>query len=105
LDNGRYLLFVCLVFVIYCFQLTKHSMDWLCMHEESQHEECTLWHAGQTWMPASPPCITVLEKVVNKYALMWAGVIHCLRLARAELAGEKEGFVMRFLHAELFKGP
>jgi hypothetical protein len=101
LDNGRYLLFVCLVFAIYGFQLTKHSMDWLCMHEESQHEECTLWHAGQAWMPASPPCITVLEKVVNKYALVWAGVIH--GLARAELAGENDGFVMRFLHAELFK--
>jgi hypothetical protein len=101
LAKGRYMLPVGLVFAIYGFQLTKHSMEFLCMHEASQHEECVLWHAGQTWLPATPPCITVLEKVVNKYALVWAGIIH--GLARADLAGERDWFVMRILHAELFK--
>jgi hypothetical protein len=101
LANGRHLLLGCLVFAVYCLQLSKHNMEFLCMHEAYQHEECTLWHAGQTWVPASPPCITVFEKVVNKYALVWAGVIH--GLARAELDGKKDGFFMRILHAELFK--
>jgi hypothetical protein len=101
LANGRYLLFPCLVVAIYVFQTTRHSLAFLCMHETSQHEECNLWHAGQVWRAAEPPCITVLEKVVNKYAMVWAGTIHAL--ARAELAGERDGFLTRILHAELFK--
>jgi peptidoglycan/LPS O-acetylase OafA/YrhL len=99
--NGRYMIFFFIVIGIYIFQLTKHNLIFLCMHETSQHEECNLWQAGQKWMPASPPCVTILEKVVNKYALVWAVVIH--GLARAELDGKKDGFISRFLHAEIFQ--
>lgn len=76
--------------VVYNLQETRHGLRWLCLDEMAQHQECALWQVKRERFPMiEPPCITVAEKWLNKYSLIYACVIH--RLARAEL--DKEGSV------------
>ncbi len=88
LANGRYWIPSAIV-ILMCLQRVDHGLDFLCLHEEAQHSGCTVWPAGQAWVENKPPCITVLEKILNKYALIYG-------VARAELEGE-EGWGSRFL--------
>lgn len=97
LANGRYWLPFAVVILFCCFQRLDHGMGFLCLHENAQHQGCTLWLPGQAWVDNSPPCIMVFEKILNKYALVSAAVIY--GVARAEIMGDKEGF----LQAEVFK--
>jgi hypothetical protein len=53
-------------------------------------------------VPHTPPCIPVTDKIPNKYALIWASVIH--GVARTELRNaDASGWVSRLLNADLFK--
>jgi peptidoglycan/LPS O-acetylase OafA/YrhL len=98
LANGRYWIPFAGVIAFYCLQRTDHGLGFLCLHEEAWNfDSCSVWHAGQAWVENKPPCITVLEKVLNKYALVWAALIY--GVARAELVKGEQGF----LQAEVFK--
>ena len=97
LANGRHWIPFAGVVLFYCFQRVDHGLWFLCLHENAQHDGCSIWNAGQAWVENKPPCITVFEKIPNKYALVWAVLIH--GVARAEIAGVKGGF----LQAEVFK--
>jgi hypothetical protein len=90
------------IIVIYNLQETRHGLNWLCLNERIQHEKCTLWSVGQTkFEGVEPPCVTVAEKVLSKYSLIYAGVLH--GLARAELNGDNSVWFMGVLQADLFK--
>jgi hypothetical protein len=100
LENGRYWIPFTGVIAFYCFQRTDHGLGFLCLHEDAWNTgSCSVWHAGQAWVENKPPCITVLEKILNKYALVWAALIY--GVARAELKGE-QGWIACFLQAEVF---
>lgn len=81
---------------MYTLENVNHGMDAICLHENAQHSECAPWHWGQTWLENRPPCITVFEKIFNKYALIWAGLI-------LVVAKEEDGLVTRVLHCDLFQ--
>lgn len=101
LENGRYWIPFTGVIAFYCFQRTDHGLGFLCLHEDAWNTgSCSVWHAGQAWVENKPPCITVLEKILNKYALVWAALIY--GVARAELKGE-QGWIACFLQAEVFR--
>jgi hypothetical protein len=80
-----------------CLERVDHGISFVCLHEAPQHSDCTLWHAGQQWIKSHTPCITTLEKILNKYALLWAGLIY--GVARAESGGAGAPF----LQADVFK--
>jgi peptidoglycan/LPS O-acetylase OafA/YrhL len=97
LADGAYWIWFAMVICTYCLERVDHGISFICLHEEAQHKECTLWHAGQKWVKNRPPCITTMEKILNKYALVWAGLIY--GVARAEI----EGSGLPFLQADIFK--
>lgn len=101
LERGRFWYPVVAVLVVYNLEGLNHGMNWLCLHERSSREDCSLWRYGQEWREASSPCITLMEKIPNKYALVWAGLVH--GVARAELKGETDSWVMRLLMADGFR--
>ncbi len=88
-------------------------MTWLCLHENAAHTRCSVWHWGQHRLEhrdIQTPCITFLEKIVNKYALVWACLIH--GVARDELhhlatlgddPSAPKHWTLRVLHADIFK--
>ena len=100
LANMRFCIPCVLAFILYTVERSDHGMDWLCLHEQSESSDCVIWQKGQPWVSASPPCMTVMEKVGNKYALVWAVVIH--GVSRIELSC-KGGCLIRFLSADIFK--
>jgi hypothetical protein len=102
ISKGWHWILFLLIITFYLIQGTRHTLSFLCLQEESQHTECSLWHAGQTWVPHTPPCLFLMDKIPNKYAFIWASVIY--GIARAELRNENtSGWVSRLLHADLFK--
>ena len=90
-----------IIISIYAIQQTDHGMSFMCLHENAHHSDCSLWRAGQEQIPSSSPCITVLEKIGNKYALVWAAVIH--GIARTELNNDQFNWITRLMHADIFK--
>ena len=93
--------FVC-VLTLYILEKTDHGLSWVCLREHLQHEECTLWHAGQTQFSGiKPPCITLAEKIPNKYALVFAATLY--GLGRAELAEDDTVWFLSILQADIFK--
>jgi peptidoglycan/LPS O-acetylase OafA/YrhL len=101
-SKGRHWIIVISIVTVFLIQGTPHTMDFLCLNEESQHLECTLWHAGQTRVQHKPPCLTVMDKIQNKYALLWAVFIH--GVAKTELRNEgNPGWASRVLRADLFQ--
>jgi peptidoglycan/LPS O-acetylase OafA/YrhL len=91
-----------LVLVLYVLEKTHHGITSLCLRELLQHEECTLWHAGQTQFSGiEPPCITFAEKIPNKYALVFAATLH--GLGSSELADDRSIWFLSILQADIFK--
>jgi hypothetical protein len=102
LINGRYWILLLSVITLYAVERTGHGMDFLCLNEKAENSECTLWLYGQKWLPAKSPCILVIDKIINKFALVYAAVIH--GLARTELnGGIGGGCVTWVLNADIFK--
>ena len=104
LQKGRFWLPVVFVIVLYNLQTLKHGLKMVCLEELAQHDQCKVWSWPQPVVEAAgiPPCLTGLDKIVNKYALVWAGLIY--GVARTELLGEEGGsWTMRVLQAEIFQ--
>jgi peptidoglycan/LPS O-acetylase OafA/YrhL len=110
--NKYYWLPTILVIFVYMLERVDHGMTWICLREEVAPDTCTLWHAVQERLvEVKTPCVTVVEKILNKYALVWACVIH--GVARQELAMYEKtrndpdyrdgAWVMRVLQADIFK--
>lgn len=109
--NRRYWIPFLLVILLYNLQRVNHGMTWLCIHENAAHTGCSIWHWGQDKLEhIQTPCITFLEKIVNKYALVWACLIH--GVARDELRylathvttpSTPKHWTLRVLHADIFK--
>ena len=110
---GRYWIPFTIVITLYNLERVDHGMQWLCLHEDAAHTDCSLWQAGQRQFDnLRTPCITILEKIVNKYALVWACLIH--GIARDELhflnacnepnaMPHSKHWTFRILHADIFK--
>lgn len=92
----------CVIF-LYNLQTLRHGMSFLCLGELAVHTRCELWPLAQADEEhgTTTPCLTILDKVVNKYALVWAGVIY--GVARAELTGEDDHWTMRLLQSNVFQ--
>lgn len=101
LQKNRFWLPFILIIILYNFQETSYLPSFICLDERTEHGECTLWHSGQTKMQTTPPCVTVAEKIQNKYSLIYAGVLH--GIARAELDGSDTVWFMSILSADIFK--
>lgn len=91
------------VIFLYNLQTLKHGMSFLCLGELAEHSRCDVWQQAQkdSVHGLTPPCLTLLDKVVNKYTLVWAGIIY--GVARAELTGEDDHWTMRVLQADVFQ--
>jgi hypothetical protein len=87
----------------YWFQSSRHPLDFLCIHERPEHKQCALWLTQHEYMLMHPPCMTWFDKVVNRSALVWAGLIHAV--SRLELAARPDdtGWLMRIVNAEIFQ--
>jgi hypothetical protein len=101
LANGKYWILPGLVFFLYNLQMLNHGVDFLCLKEDAQHRDCSLWHRGQIQLKNSSPCITFAEKILNKYAFIFAILIH--GIAREELEGKNTGWIIAFLNSEFFR--
>ena len=101
LKDGRYWYPVIGVILLYNIQQQRHGMSFLCLGERPQQEGCGVWRWPQPRLEQSPPCMTVLEKLVNKYALVWAGLIY--GVAREELEGKEEGWTQRVLKSDVLQ--
>ncbi len=90
------------IILLYMMQETHHGQSWLCLKEYVQHRDCSLWKAGQTQFgDIEPPCITILEKIPNKYSLIYAGVL--FGLGRAETTGDETIWFTHVLKTDVFK--
>lgn len=104
LQHGRFWIPVVCVIILYNLQTLKHGLNMVCLEELAQHDQCKVWTWPQPTIEAAgiPPCLTGLDKLVNKYALIWAGLIY--GVARAELSGEEDNsWPMRVLKIDLFQ--
>ena len=101
IDRGWYWILLCFWVGLYLFEQTKHGIDSICLYEDHQHNECSLWNAGQKRVITYPPCLTVFDKILNKTALMWAFLLH--GVARMELTYDGTGWVVRVLSMDIFK--
>lgn len=77
--------------------LSKHWFSFLCLRESTHSEVCAVWKFGQDYRENEPPCILVLDKLVNKTALIWAALVY--GLARADMDGDTD-WVLRLLRSE-----
>jgi hypothetical protein len=101
LTKNRFWIPFVMIIIIYNWEGTNHGLDFICLRELIQHSDCTLWHSGQKQYQVYPPCITIAEKILNKFSLIHAVVIH--GIAKAELADETSCWFMKVLQADLFK--
>jgi peptidoglycan/LPS O-acetylase OafA/YrhL len=113
ITGRRYWIPFTLVIILYNLERVEHGMLWLCLREDAAHSDCSLWRAGQKQLDdIRTPCITVLEKIVNKYAVVWACLIH--GIARDELSfltasadpsnpPPPRHWTLRVLHTDVFK--
>ena len=100
--RGQHWFILIAIFTVFLLEGTPHNMDFLCLNEDPNPFQCALWHAGQTRVKHKPPCLTVMDKIPNKYALLWAVFIH--GVARTELRNEcNPGWASRVLRADLFQ--
>ena len=86
--------------VLYTVFALPHGLGALCVHELTFKTRCSLWEKSR-WIEATPPCLLVWDKYINKHAFLWAVVIHTV--ARAERDGDKGPLIMKLLTHEFFK--
>ena len=90
------------VILVYTVEKTRHGQDWICLRLHAADDNCNLWPiAIQTKKIIEPPCITIAEKILNKYSLIYAFVLH--GLARAELASDGSIWFLSILQSDVFK--
>jgi peptidoglycan/LPS O-acetylase OafA/YrhL len=86
--------------LLFNLQTAYHSLGFICLHQDASHDDCSIWRARKEWVEVHPPCMTIFDKILNKYALAFACLLY--GVAKAELSDDS-GWAIRILHADLFK--
>lgn len=92
--------------IVYNLECVDHGIDSICLREKPLHDDCSIWHAGQKQLTdVKPPCVTIFEKFYNKYAIIWAYLIHWIAKKELKLQETENtsGWLMRVLQADIFK--
>jgi hypothetical protein len=86
---------------LFVLQTSYHGITSICLQQDASHDDCSLWRARHSeWLDVRPPCMTIFDRILNKYALASACLLY--GTARAELSGDS-GWASRILQADLFK--
>jgi hypothetical protein len=94
-----------IVITLYILQSANRGLQSICLLEETSHQDCSLWKAGQTQITdVKPPCITIFDKILNKYSFVWAFLIHGIAKQEIELRDtNRKTYIMKFLLGGTFK--
>ena len=102
LAGNRFWLPFTALLVLYVLENTHHGFSSVCLHERLQHMDCSLWRVGQAQFTGIiPPCVTIAEKIPNKYSFVFAATLY--GLGRAELAQDSSIWFLHVLQADIFK--
>ena len=66
------------VIFLYNLQSLRHGLSFLCLGEMAEHERCDVWQWAQVDEKngLTTPCLTIFDKVVNKYTLVSVSYTH-----------------------------